>query len=65
MWDTYFMLIVHSQGALFLFFAGRIEEVRGNIDEVRDQTISWNNCLSIDFMQDLIKRKLILLKGNC
>ena len=57
------MLIVHSQGALFLFFAGRIEEVRGNIDEVRDQTISWNNCLSINFMQDLIKRIYNFVKG--
>ena len=25
---------VSFQGALFLFFAGRIEEIRGNIDEV-------------------------------
>ena len=29
------------QGALFLFFAGRIEEVRGNISEVCGNIISY------------------------
>ena len=30
--DVFFFFL---QGALFLFFAGRLEEVKGNIDEVK------------------------------
>lgn len=30
------------QGAIFLFFAGRIEAIKGNIDAVSDVEVSWD-----------------------
>lgn len=32
---------VSLQGAIFLFFAGRIEAIKGNIDAVSDVGLSW------------------------
>ena len=36
-------LSYYPQGALFLFFAGRVEEIKGNIDDVRNN----KNCITI------------------